>query len=141
MPLARSGYASPMIPWLRFRRVEGVGPCTHTVAFACVAVCQDVAVVEYATKDMATLAKKGLPVVPVDPTKKLVVEWENESVALHGPPTTVVQLMGVAIASEVRRGVHAFTAIVCVCARIRDVLHVFPCLALSSCRPRRTLRT
>ena len=62
---------------------------------------QDVAVVEYATKDMAVFAKKGLPVVPVG-AKKLGVEMENESSVLHGPPTTVVKLLGVAIASEVR---------------------------------------
>ncbi len=58
------------------------------------------AVVEYANKEQATLAKKGIPVVPVA-KEKLVVEWEHESVALHGPATLIVKLLGVAIASEV----------------------------------------
>ncbi len=59
------------------------------------------ALVEYGSRENATLAKKGLPVVPLGGQQRLVVEWENESVAIHGAATTVVQLMGVAVASEV----------------------------------------
>ncbi len=40
--------------------------------------------------------------VPVGDTKKsLVAEWESDSVALYGAPTTIVELGGIAVPSEV----------------------------------------